>query len=175
MFLKWSFYQVLLKNLFKCLTDSDRPLCCHVWETDRWGSRAVFVSNKKVIHLSDMLKVQRAFRALTASCWRCLWCPLVWPRRAAWLAHRHTSRSMSSGPAPRGSEPPRGSAGWPGWPGWLGWCCRGWAEPDQGGRQGERPTLTMRREEKRTDVDSHVDYMDRVEYSWGGNVGMQVK
>lgn len=146
--------------------------------TEKLGRlRALFVRNKKVIHLYTRQRFNEHFKALTASCWRCLWCLLVWLRQAAWLAHRHTSQSRSTGPAPRGSEPPLpGSAGWLGLWGWLGWCCRGWAGPGQGGTQGKRPTLTMRREEKTTDVDLHVHYMEGWKsHSWGGNVGMQVK
>lgn len=97
--------------------------------------------------------------------------------QAAWLARRHTSQSRSFGPAPLGSEPPlQGSAEWLGLQGWPGWYCHGWAEPGQGGTQGKRPTLTMRREDKWTDVDLHIHYMEGWKsHNWGGNVGMQVK
>lgn len=122
---------------------------------------------------SPLQPVKVQWASLTASCWRCLWCPPVWLHQAALLAHHRTSQSRSSGLAPRDSEPPlRGSAGWPGSRGWLGWCCRGWVEPVQGGTQGKRPTLTMRREEKRTNVDLHVRYMKGWKsHGWGGNVG----
>lgn len=166
------------KNLIILKQHCGRPLLVlHCTEKRLRRLEALFVGNKKVIHLYNRPRFNEHFRALTASCWRCLWCPLVWQRQAAWLARRRTSQSRSSGPAPRGSEPPlRGSAGWLGLRGWLGWYCHGWAGPGQGGIQGKRPTLTMRREEKTTDVDSHVHYMGGWKsHSWGGHVGMQVK
>lgn len=75
--------------------------------------------------------------ALTVSCWRGLWWPLVWWLLQAWPSLHHTwLQSRSSERSCRGSR--RLRWGTEEWPGWAGWCsCHEWAVPVGTGTQGQ--------------------------------------